>query len=77
MSVATVTETARVEELRQGEHEYDRHWEPIAAIPAPRQEPNVLLSAWLHDTTPPTGTYRLTTSWGARSDEVQYREKVA
>lgn len=77
MTVASLTETARVERLLQGEHEYDRRWEPIAAIPASRREdPNRTLSAWLHDRRPETGTYRLVTSWGARSDDITYRKSA-
>lgn len=78
MTVATVIETARVEELRQGDGEYGRHWHPLVTIRADRHErPEVTLSKWLHDNRPPTGTYRLVTSWGARSDEILYRGRTA
>jgi hypothetical protein len=78
VSVATVIETARVEQLVQGDHEYDRSWQPVEAFRADRRrEPRVLLSEWLHDNRPPSGTYRLLTSWGARSDEITYRGGVA
>lgn len=76
--MASVVETARVEQLVQGDHEYDRSWEPVAAVAASRNERlNRTLSAWLHDNRAETGTYRLVTSWGARSDEIRYRSRVA
>lgn len=78
MSTVVVTETARVERLVQGDHEYDRRWETLVAIQANRREdPNRTLSAWLHDRRPATGTYRLMASWGGRSDEITYRSRVA
>lgn len=78
MTTATVVETARVERLTQGDHEYDRHWETVEVFRADRRrEPRVLLSEWLHDKRPPTGTYRLLTSWQARSDEIVYRSSAA
>ena len=75
ISTATVIETARVEQLVQGDHEYDRDWETVGRPFAVgrRSIPNVLLSEWLHERQPATGTYRLVTSWGARSDEIVYR----
>lgn len=82
MTTATVIETARVEQLVQGDHEYDRRWETADAaavlfVVDRRREPNIILSEWLHDAQPPTGTYRLICSWGARSDEVRYRSQAA
>lgn len=74
ISQATVIETARIERLTAGDHEYDRGWETLDVVRTERSEqPNRTLSGWLHDNRPETGTYRLVTSWGARSDEVAYR----
>ena len=81
MTTATIIETARVEQLVQGDHEYDRSWEPVDSaglfVVDRRRAAVTLLSEWLHDTQPPTGTYRLLTSWGARSPEIRYRSQAA
>lgn len=77
MTTATVVETARVEQLVQGDHEYDRSWKTRDTFRADRRDANLLLSVWLHERQPLTGTYRLFTSWGARSDEIAYRGAVA